>query len=130
MSLKDAIRIADAQRQTSQNSPCNRGSRRRRPDRLANALDLPASGELASLTVRVPKRNRVHWLIEAKRQNTTLDRRHCSGAQRAFWRAGREHRRLNCSRIAKGEIATENTENAQKKHREIVEINSFRLESR
>ena len=32
----------------------------------------PDAGELAHLTVRVSKRQRLHWLIEAKKQGTSL----------------------------------------------------------
>lgn len=42
------------------------------PDALEAAEAQAEAIEMAALTVRVPKSSRVHWLISAKKQNTTL----------------------------------------------------------
>jgi hypothetical protein len=59
VNLKDAIRAANAEKQ---NQASNTES--------GNAV-IP-EGQLANLTIKVHKRYRLHWLIEAKKQGTSL----------------------------------------------------------
>ena len=70
MSLKDAIRIADAERkQPASNKAVNTASNKAvKQYEESTAPEI----ELAGLTVRVPKHHRVHWLIGAKKQGTSL----------------------------------------------------------
>lgn len=37
-----------------------------------NGDDKETTIELAALTIRVPRQSRIHWLVSAKQQNTTL----------------------------------------------------------
>ena len=70
MSLKDAIRIADAERkQPESNKAVNIASNKaiQTADEIA-----PTETEIVGLTVRVPKDHRVHWLIGAKKEGTSL----------------------------------------------------------
>lgn len=67
MSFKDAIRVAAAERdQQENNKNVNTASNK------AIKQSDEAATEFAGLTIKVPKRHRVHWLISAKKQNTSL----------------------------------------------------------
>ena len=70
MSLKDAIRIADAERkQPESNKAVNIASNN--TIQIADEITPPES-EIVGLTIRVPKDHRIHWLIGAKKEGTSL----------------------------------------------------------
>ena len=69
MSLKDAIRLADAERKQPEN---NKAVNNADNKAIKQEEAKPAQIELAGLTVKVPKRHRVHWLIGAKKEGTSL----------------------------------------------------------
>lgn len=78
MSLKDAIRIADAERKQPEshkavNNESNIAVKEASCKAATTAKDTsPVEIEMAGLTVKVPKRHRVHWLIGAKKEGTSL----------------------------------------------------------
>lgn len=76
MSLKDAIRIADAERKQPESSkaakPESSETANTASGKAVKPVEAETPVELANLTVRVPKSHRVHWLIEAKRKGTSL----------------------------------------------------------
>jgi hypothetical protein len=71
MSLKDAIQVAAKERDQQQSIEAVNTASNKAVNN-ANKEDNPKAVEFAALTVRVPKRSRVHWLISAKQQDTTL----------------------------------------------------------
>ena len=76
MSLKDAIRIADAERKQPESNkavkPASSEAVNTASGKTVKPADAETPAELANLTVRVPKSHRVHWLICAKKEGTSL----------------------------------------------------------
>lgn len=68
-SLSDAIRAASEAKaaQESQLSGLPESDKDRKPDIKEHTKDI-----IVNLSIKVSKRQRLHWLVEAKRQDTSL----------------------------------------------------------
>ena len=73
MSLKDAIRTAaqEQKRQSSQGKSDHNTGMPANQDAVVPASD-SRRPDYTNLTIRVTKQQRLHWLIEAKKQGTSL----------------------------------------------------------
>jgi hypothetical protein len=72
MSLKDAIREAADVRDRQESIQSGEQQSSKKVNAASKQDGKPAEEEIAALTVKVPLRWRIHWLISAKQERTTL----------------------------------------------------------